>query len=181
MRGSWTHPESRGAAFRPCSYLLVFSVSILFVPRSFCRTSPSQALASSQAMAQLDKGRAIPNKGTGSPILTDAVAGRAWGMRRARSLAPWQREDPAGEIVEMDAMTAEALAALQGKPAIYHCISRGVYRERVFGPAQKEKFGQLMRLYERFWEPRNSSTTTFGSPLNGSVPIEEAARGGFAT
>jgi putative transposase len=68
-------------------------------------------------------------------------------MRKARYLAPWRREG----AVELD---AEALAALRGKPAIYHCVSRVVNRERVLGPTEKEHFVKLMRLYERFSQVR---------------------------
>ena len=34
--------------------------------------------------------------------------------------------------------------------AYYHCISRVVDRQFVFGPAEKEQFIEFMRLYERF-------------------------------
>ena len=34
--------------------------------------------------------------------------------------------------------------------AYYHCVSRVVNREFVFGPAEKDRFVQLMRIYERF-------------------------------
>ena len=47
-------------------------------------------------------------------------------------------------------MSAEALEALRGKPAIYHVISRVVNREFVLGREEKEEFVRLMRLYERF-------------------------------
>jgi putative transposase len=52
-----------------------------------------------------------------------------------------------GGGVELD---EEALEALRGKPAIYHCISRVVGREFVLGPTEREHFVKLMRLYEDF-------------------------------
>jgi REP element-mobilizing transposase RayT len=45
---------------------------------------------------------------------------------------------------------AEALAALEGKAAIYHCVSRVVNRERVFKRAERDEFVRLMRRYEAF-------------------------------
>jgi hypothetical protein len=69
-------------------------------------------------------------------------------------LAPWQREDLAREVEAMDELSAEALAALRGKPAIYHCVTRVVNREFVLGEEEKEHFVSLMRLYERFCRVR---------------------------
>lgn len=42
------------------------------------------------------------------------------------------------------------MTLLEGKPAIYHCVSRVVNKDKVFGPKEKEQFVKLMRLYERF-------------------------------
>jgi REP element-mobilizing transposase RayT len=44
----------------------------------------------------------------------------------------------------------EALRALAGKPAIYHCVSRVVDRRFVLGDAEKEQFVEYMRAYESF-------------------------------
>ncbi len=44
--------------------------------------------------------------------------------------------------------------ALRGKPAIYHCVSRVVNRDRVLGREEKENFVRLMRMYERFCRVR---------------------------
>ena len=44
----------------------------------------------------------------------------------------------------------EALAALEGKAAIYHCVSRVVNREFVLKREEKERFVDLMRRYETF-------------------------------
>jgi putative transposase len=51
-------------------------------------------------------------------------------MRRARWLAEW--------------------AGKQGKPAIYHCISRVVDRRFVFGDGEREAFRMFMRMQENF-------------------------------
>ena len=51
-------------------------------------------------------------------------------MRKARFLAPaWEAGRRSG---------------------IYHCVSRVVDRQFVLGKEEKERFVQLMRLYERF-------------------------------
>ena len=36
------------------------------------------------------------------------------------------------------------------KPVFYHCISRVVDRNLVFGPDEKEKFRAMMRMQENF-------------------------------
>lgn len=46
------------------------------------------------------------------------------------------------------------LRALQGRSALYHCVSRVVDRARVFKEEEKEEFVRLMRVYERFCEVR---------------------------
>jgi len=51
-------------------------------------------------------------------------------MRRARWLVGWRDSE--------------------GKPAIYHCISRVVDRRFVFGDEEREKFRTFMRMYENF-------------------------------
>jgi REP element-mobilizing transposase RayT len=52
------------------------------------------------------------------------------GMRKARWLAEW--------------------AEKQGKPAIYHCVSRVVDRRFVFGDEEREAFRMFMRMQENF-------------------------------
>ena len=74
-------------------------------------------------------------------------------MRKRRYLAPWCRKAlDARELLmeEEGPEVAAALAALEGKPAIYHCVSRVVNREFVLKREEKEKFVQLMRRYEAF-------------------------------
>ena len=44
----------------------------------------------------------------------------------------------------------EELAALKGKPAIYHCVSRVVDRRFALGDTEREQFVRYMRAYERF-------------------------------
>lgn len=53
-----------------------------------------------------------------------------------------------------DSLAAGELAALRGKPAIYHCISRVVDRRLVLGSEEKEQFVAYMRSYERFCQVR---------------------------
>jgi putative transposase len=76
-------------------------------------------------------------------------------MRKMRYLAPWHG-NPAelgGEGTDPEEVAA-AYASLAGKPAIYHCVSRIVNRQFVLGREEKEKFVNLMRLYEHFGQIR---------------------------
>jgi putative transposase len=76
-------------------------------------------------------------------------------MPKARYLAPWQQVDLMEKFCAgAQELDMEALAALRGKPAIYHCISRVVDRRFVLGTREKEKFVALMRLYEQFCQVR---------------------------
>ena len=53
-------------------------------------------------------------------------------MRKRRYLAPWHRKVlDASELRLEGEEAAAALAALEGKAAIYHCVSRVVNREFV--------------------------------------------------
>ena len=72
-------------------------------------------------------------------------------MRRRRQIAPWHRKALETSDLDLnDAAVAEALAALEGKAAIYHCVSRVVNRERVIGRVEREEFVRVMRNYEAF-------------------------------
>ena len=53
-------------------------------------------------------------------------------------------------MLEAEGLSVEELAALKGKPAIYHCVSRVVDRRFVLGDAEREQFVAYMRTYERF-------------------------------
>ena len=77
-------------------------------------------------------------------------------MGKRRHLAPWGRKAEALRALEPDAGPAdqEVLAALEGKPAIYHCVSRVVWRELALGEAEKEHFVRLMRRWEAFCQVR---------------------------
>ena len=87
-------------------------------------------------------------------------------MRKTRYIAPWRRKAVAGTVHKTAALaaatgTAEAVAsateaqrALEGKPAIYHCISRVVGRQFVLGDLEKENFVSVMRDYEAFCQVR---------------------------
>ncbi len=52
--------------------------------------------------------------------------------------------------LEAEGLSVEELAALKGKPAIYHCVSRVVDRRFVLGEEEKEQFVAYMRTYEQF-------------------------------
>ncbi len=70
-------------------------------------------------------------------------------MPKARFLAPWHQPDVIASL-EAEGLSVEELKALQGKPAIYHCVSRVVDRRFVLGDAEREQFVRYMRVYERF-------------------------------
>ena len=72
-------------------------------------------------------------------------------MRKRRYLAPWHCEVLDGSALQLEGKKAvEALAALEGKPAIYHCVSRIVNRDFVLHREEKDQFLRLMRRYEAF-------------------------------
>ncbi|NNC88828.1 MAG: chemotaxis protein CheW [Akkermansiaceae bacterium] len=72
-------------------------------------------------------------------------------MRQRRYLAPWHRKVLEGNELTLEGEeAAAALEALHGKPAIYHCTSRIVDRQRLLGGDEKEQFVRLMRRYEAF-------------------------------
>ncbi len=72
-------------------------------------------------------------------------------MRKRRYLAPWHRKVlDVSELLLEGEEAAAALVALQGKAAIYHCVSRVVNREFVLKREEKEQFVRLMRRYEAF-------------------------------
>ena len=75
-------------------------------------------------------------------------------MPKPRYLAPWHQPDLIDAMKESDGLSPEELAALRGKPAIYHCISRVVDRQFVLGDAEREQFVRYMRLYEAFSQVR---------------------------
>ena len=106
-----------------------------------------------------------------------------WWRRKTRKrfLAPWRRE--AADLAARGADPAELerhLAGLRGKAAIYHCISRTVNRERVFGPAEKEQFSVFLRQYEEFCQVRVLTWCMMGNHFHILVEIPEAPedRGG---
>ncbi len=72
-------------------------------------------------------------------------------MRKRRQLAPRHRKGlDAGGLEPVDEAVAAALAALEGKAAIYHCVSRVVNRERVLRREERDVFVEIMRRYEAF-------------------------------
>jgi REP element-mobilizing transposase RayT len=70
-------------------------------------------------------------------------------MPKPRLLAPWHQPDLMAKL-EAEGLSVEELAALKGKPAIYHCVSRVVNRDFVLGNEEREQFVRYMRDYERF-------------------------------
>jgi len=75
-------------------------------------------------------------------------------MSGKRYLAPWRRSAAAAREVAPGRDGREMLAALEGKPALYHCVSRAVWREMVFGADEKEMFAALLRKWEAFSQVR---------------------------
>ena len=72
-------------------------------------------------------------------------------MAKPRYVAPWHRDRlDAADLEQMSPESLALLAALKGKPALYHCVSRVVDRRRVLGSEEREEFVRLMRRYERF-------------------------------
>ena len=80
-------------------------------------------------------------------------------MRAARLLAPWKDD-------------------VDGKPAIYHCVSRVVGRQFLFKKAEKEQFVHFMRLYSRFCGVRILSHCVMSNHfhLQVEVPPGEGSR-----
>jgi len=72
-------------------------------------------------------------------------------MRTKRKIAGWHRKSLEKSGLDLtDEAVVAALAALQGKAAIYHCVSRIVNRDLVLKREEKEMFVCLMRRYEAF-------------------------------
>ncbi len=68
------------------------------------------------------------------------------GMRKRRYLAPWQRKDlmQEGSGASPRELSAEDLLALRGKPALYHCLSRVVNRDKLRVLVERRVFRQGM-------------------------------------
>ena len=78
-------------------------------------------------------------------------------MATKRYLAPWGRAAAAAwqqQQGEAGAAAREALAALEGKPALYHCVSRVVWREMALADGEKEQFVRMLRKWEAFAQVR---------------------------
>ena len=69
---------------------------------------------------------------------------------QSRLLAPWRREALDFGALESRGDLARAMAGLEGRPAIYHVVSRVVDRRMVLGGGEKEVFVRYMREYEEF-------------------------------
>ena len=57
-------------------------------------------------------------------------------------------------VLEAEGLSVEELAALKGKPAIYHCVSRVVDRRFVLGDAEREQFVASCGLTSAFCQVR---------------------------
>jgi putative transposase len=81
-------------------------------------------------------------------------------MRKARWLAEW--------------------AGKQGKPAIYHCISRVVDRRFVFGDAEREAFRMFMRMQENFTGCRVLTYCVMSNHFHVLLEVPTAPEGGVS-
>jgi hypothetical protein len=93
---------------------------------------------------------------------------------RKRFLAPWRREAADLEKFRSGAALEKHLSGLQGKAAIYHCVSRVVDRRRVLGAPERERFAQYMRIYERFCQVRVLTYCVMSNHFHILVEIPEA-------
>lgn len=87
-------------------------------------------------------------------------------------LAPWGRAAAAGGGGGGTA-EAEALAALEGKAAIHHCVSRAVWREMAFGEAEKERFVRALRKWGAFSLVRVLTYCVMGNHFHVLVEVPE--------
>ena len=94
-----------------------------------------------------------------------------------RYLAPWGRAAAAARVVAAGRGAAppdpEALAALEGRAAIYHCVSRIVWRELALGEAEKEHFVRLLRKWEAFCKVRVLTFCVMGNHFHLLVEVPE--------
>ena len=103
-------------------------------------------------------------------------------MRRKRNLAPWCRKALEWSDLDLDGEAAsQALAALLGKPAIYHCISRVVNRDHAFQKAEKEEFVAIMRRYAAFSQVQVLTFCVMSNHFHILVEIPEAPEDGGAS
>jgi len=93
---------------------------------------------------------------------------------RPRFLAPWRREAADLDAHQNPEEMARHLASLKGKAAIYHCISRTVNRERIFGSKEKEQFAVFLRQYEAFCQVRVYTWCIMSNHFHILVEIPEA-------
>ena len=96
-------------------------------------------------------------------------------MKRRRYLAPWGRAAAAWRAAGGGGKPAdpEALAALEGKPALYHCVSRVVDRGFRLGPAEKEEMVRRMRVLEAFCQVRVLTFCIMGNHFHVLVEVPE--------
>ena len=93
-------------------------------------------------------------------------------------LAPWGRAAAAARAVASGGggggtAEAEALAALEGKAAIHHSVSRIVWREMAFGEAEKERFVRALRKWGAFCLVRVLTCCVMGNHFHVLVEVPE--------
>jgi REP element-mobilizing transposase RayT len=81
-------------------------------------------------------------------------------MRKARWLAEW--------------------AGKEGKPAIYHCISRVVDRRFVFGDGEREAFRMFLRMQENFTGCRVLSYCVMSNHFHVLLEVPPVPEGGIS-
>ena len=103
-------------------------------------------------------------------------------MSRRRYLAPWRRGGLDEKALASEGEEAlKALAALKGKPAIYHCVSRVVGRGFLFQAEEREEFVRLMRRYEEFSQVRVLSFCVMSNHFHILVEIPDGPEDGGAS
>jgi len=93
---------------------------------------------------------------------------------QSRLLAPWRRGALDFDSHASRGELARAMAGLEGRPAIYHVVSRVVDRRMVLGAEQKEVFVNYMREYEAFCMVRVLAFCVMTNHFHILVEIPEA-------
>ena len=103
-------------------------------------------------------------------------------MRTKRKLAGWSRKElERNGLDQTDEEVAAALAALMGKPAIYHCLSRIVDRRRVLKREERDMFVSLMRRYEAFSQVKVLTYCVMSNHFHIELEVPETPEDGGAS
>ena len=97
---------------------------------------------------------------------------------RIRYLAPWRRAAveagrAAAAVAAGGGAGREVLEALEGKPALYHCLSRVVDHSLRLGAEEKEAFVRILRACEAFSRVRVLTYCVMGSHFHVLVEVPE--------